>query len=450
MRHRRWVVVLAVFVLAVLPLAFLSLEMASRNPAIKRAVLSRIIPEVAGELSIGRLEIGFGSLEFGDVTLELAGGGFVSVPSATVSLSLRRFLVSGLAAEEALSSIIVTDPLVAINYGMESGPGEETPPAFDVASLERYLPDYLGVSNATVVFTDVRTGRGLRVDSIDFLLERSDDAPAVGEALGSVLGGSGNLSSQFTWDSDSRTLSVSGKLTDTGLSDDLPVPPALPVEIISGTVSADFVASVSPDSVRGLDLSFRVSDAGMLIASVGEELSSVSAEGRFNDGVLTLRSVSGEWRSASWAADGAVRPAGGEIRAMSFRGSGVPLGPALVLMGLGEQGAEGRVDVTAGISGSFESPTLDVAVRGRQLSVRNLSVAEASAAARFGRGSVDLRSLQADVLGGRFSVSGTALRDPDTNLWSFDLTGDALDLRMAAVMAAAGGDTGATGSVSLT
>jgi hypothetical protein len=443
MRHRRWVLVLAVFLLAVLPLAFLGLRIASRSPAVKRAILSRVIPDVVGELSIGELEIGLGSLEFGDVTIELADGGFISVPSAVVSVSLPRLLLSRMTAERALSSVIVTDPRIVVSYGAEpaqdEGRGE-----FDVSYVERHLPQYFGVSNATVVFRDVRTGRSLTVHSVDFLLERTPDRPAVGEAVGSVMGGEGNLSAAFTWDGESRTLSVEGALSETRLEGDLPIPPAVPVEIGSGVLVGGFSASVSPDSIRGLDLSFSVSDASLAVTSAGETLTNVAADGRFKDGVLELNGVSGTWRSASWRASGAVVTSSGEIEGMSLDAAGVPLRPALTLMGLGEHEVDGIVEVSAGISGSFERPTVDVEVQTSDLVFLGLVVEEAAAVGSFGRGTVDLAELRASLLGGSVSAEGRASRASADSEWEFTLFGDATELGLPDIVAA-GGDRAAAG-----
>ena len=96
MRHRRWVVVLAILIIAVLPLSFLGLKVASRHPAVKRAVLGRIMPEIAGELTIGGLEMGLASLHFTDIMLQLESGGYVVVPYAAVNVSLPRLVSGGL------------------------------------------------------------------------------------------------------------------------------------------------------------------------------------------------------------------------------------------------------------------------------------------------------------------------------------------------------------------
>lgn len=468
MRHRRWVVVLAFFLLVVLPLAFLGLRIASRHPVVKRAVLSRIIPSVPAELSIDELEIGLGSLEFGDVTLEVAEGGFIVVPSATVNISLRRLIISGMALEKALSSVIVTDPRIVISYGLEKGEEVEAEP-FDVSSLDRYLPEYLGVSNASVVFRDVRTGRSLTVHSIDLLLERTEGEPAVGEALGSVLGGENNLSARFTWHGDSRTLSVEGDLTETGLGEGLPVPPAVPVEVSSGVLSGTFRASVSPDTVRGLDLAFALRDAHVTVTSVEEQLSSVGTEGRFSEGELNLREVSGVWRSAEWSAGGTILTGTGELVGLTVEAREVPLAPALTLMGLGEHEAAGRFDATAELSGSFDRPVVDVVARCGELSLRDAEIDDVVVDARFEPGTVEVEALKASLLGGRLSASGTATREPPDlraareraaetpavdappdERWSFDLSGEAVDLDLTEVLAVLGAEADAAGELSLT
>ncbi|MCK4410409.1 MAG: hypothetical protein KAW67_09995, partial [Candidatus Eisenbacteria sp.] len=200
MRHRRWVVVLAILVIAVLPLAFLGLKVVSRHPAAKRVVLGRIMPEVAGELTVGGLEMGLASLRFTDIMLRLEGGGHVRVPSATVNVSLPKLIIGGLMPQRSLSAIIISDPTVVIDYGHDRAPDAPVGPLFDVSSLESYLPDYLGISGATISFRDARTERTLTIDSIDLLLERDGEGPVGGGASGNCLGGERNFEARFTWD----------------------------------------------------------------------------------------------------------------------------------------------------------------------------------------------------------------------------------------------------------
>ena len=448
MRHRRWVVVLAILIIAVLPLSFLGLKVASRHPVVKRVVLGRIVPEVAGELTIGGLEMGLASLRFTDVMLQFEDGGYVQVPQATVAVSLPKLIAAGLSPQRSLSAIIISDPRIVISYGHDPADEEPAGPAFDVSALESYLPDYLGVSGATISFRDVRTDRSLTVDSIDLLLERDGEGPVVGGASGNCLGGARNFLAEFTWDGSLEMLAVDGTLSDARLDERLPVPPSVPVEFRSGWMSAEFHASVSPDTVRGLDLGFDVADAVVVMTAFGETLGGIQASGRLKGGAVTLESASGRWRSASWSASG-VTSGGGVMKDVRLEVRDLPLAPVADLLELTEARIHGRVDLSASVEGPFNAAMTEVTVSAGRVGVGDIELASVSGAAVLSPGDIRLEGIDARVFGGAVSVSGVLEREGPEDEWSFEFGGDAQGLEVGQLMAATAGDTTARGRISL-
>ena len=408
------------------------------------------MPEVSGELSIGGLEIGLASLHLTDVVVDLEGSSFVLIPSAAVNISYAKLAAAGFRPERALSRVIVSDPRIVISYGGEPVDGGSSGRHFDVASLEAYLPDYLGVSGATVEFRDARTGRRLVVDSIDLLLERTEDGPATGGASGSALGGADNVEARFAWNSEARTLSVDGSVSGAELDETLPIPPGVPFEFHSGTMTAAFRAAVSPDSIERLAVGFEVLDSELTVTSVDERLSVTTARGRFQNGVLTVDESSGRWRSSSWAAGGSLDAAAGSLEGVWVRADAVPLRPVAGLLGLDAGRLDGVADVTAEAGGTLASPVVSVSVAAASLSVGDVPLSGVEAVAALSPGSVEIGDLRGAVLGGTLSASGRLSRDPAAGTWRYEFTADALDMDVSALMARSFGDTTSSGRVSLT
>ena len=452
MRHRRWVVVLAILIIAVVPLGFLGLRVASRHPAVKRAVLSRVMPEVAGELTVGELEVGLASLDVRDVLIDFGDGSSVLVPSASANLSFLKLLAARLMPERSLSTIIVSDPSVVIAYGGERiGPFEEhvSRASFDVSALESYIPDYLGVSGASVSFVDVRTGRRLTIDSIDLLLERDPDGLVGGGASGNCLGGTRNLEAHFTWDRERVALAVEGSLSGARLGESLPVPPDVAAEILSGVMSASFTASVSPDSIGALDVLFDVAEGTVELSAFGEQLTDVSARGRLRGGEVGIERSRGTWRGAEWSARGRVASEGGVLRDVRLDASGVPLDAVGGLLGLARYEPNGRIDVSADVTGTLDSPEAEVSVRAGRAGAGGFELGDLVASASVSAEAVDVRGLTASLFGGTLSGEGSMVKDVADSVWSFDVEADARGLDVA-LLAAAAGDTACGGSLTLT
>ncbi|HYW69330.1 MAG TPA: hypothetical protein VE960_06960, partial [bacterium] len=448
MRHRRWVVVLAILIIAVLPLSFLGLKVASRHPAVKRAVLGRIMPEIAGELTIGGLEMGLASLHFTDIMLQFENGGYVVVPYAAVNVSLPRLVSGGLIPRSSLSSIIISDPRVLIAYGAEDA--DDAPAeTFDVTTLESYLPDYLGISGARVAFRDERTMKTVSVDSIDLLLEREGDGPVTGGASGNCMGGTRNFEADFTWDGSVKTLAVDGMLTDARLDGTLPVPPSVPLEFLSGTTSAAFVASVSPDTIRGLELGFTVSDAVVSITSLGETVTGVDASGSLTGGVATLSSASGTWRSSSWSVSGSVSD-DGVMENVLLAAADVPLAAVAGHLELDEYGISGNLDVSARVDGPFDDPVAVVDISSGEVGVGDIQLTNVSGTTKLTRERVLAEGVEAVVCGGDVSVEGALERGETDSDWSFEFSAGASGLDLGQLTEITTGDTTASGTISLT
>jgi len=448
MRHRRWVVVLAILIIAVLPLSFLGLKVASRHPAVKRAVLGRIMPEAGGELTIGGLEMGLASLRFTDIMLRFEGGGYVMVPQATVTVSLPKLIAGGLVPQRSLSAVIISDPRIVIYYGHDPADEEPAGPPFDVSSLESYLPDYLGVSGAAISFRDARTDRLLTIESIDLLLERNGKGPVVGGASGNCLGGERNFQAEFTWDNSLEMLAVEGTLSEARLDERLPVPPSVPVEFREGVVSAEFHASVSTDTVRGLDLGFDIADAVVVVTTFRETLGGIQASGRLRGGVVTLESSSGSWRSASWSASGATSDKG-VMEDVRLEVRDLPLAPMAELLELTGARVHGRVDLSASVEGPFDSATAAVAISSGSVGVGDIALASLSGAATLTPQRVRLEGVDARVFGGDVSVSGVLERAGPDEQWEFEFGGSARGLEVRQVTEATAGDTTGRGRFSL-
>ncbi len=256
-------------------------------------------------------------------------------------------------------------------------------------------------------------------------------------------------SAEFSWDGSLKTLAVAGTLSDVLLDERLPVPPSVPLEFLRGAMSADFRASVSPDTVRGLDVGFAVDGAVVSVTTLGETLRGVDARGRLLGGVAALESSSGSWRTASWSVSGSASGAGvmDDIR---LTATGVPLAAVAGLLELDDARIGGSVNVSARVDGSFEDPTATVEISAGDIGVGGISLAGASGAATLTRDGVAIEGLDARIFGGSASIAGALERDGPGAPWRFDLEGDARGLDVRLLVAATTGDTTARGRIWLT
>jgi hypothetical protein len=427
MRHRRWVVVLAVVIVGLVPLGFLGVRVGSRHPAVKRAVLSRIMPNVEGQLSIGELDIGLASLHIGDVVIDLEEAGSVYVPSATVNVSYRRFLAGGLEAQRALGSVILNGPRVRVVYG---GGQPDTSGQFDPARLAELLPDYVGVSDGTVVFEDAATGRSAFVSSIDLLLERQEDGAIEGRVVASCLGGTGNLTADLAWDVVAQTLTAEGALEDAVLSRGLPLPESVPLDPVEGEIDATFLANSGSGS-GSLEIDFALSGGVMEILDFGERLTDVEGEGRFDGDVLDFTRLEGHWRDAEWSAAGAFCISACDLRGVTGRAVGVPLTPLVEIVGGTPFELEGTVDVDLLIRGTLDDPVVGIEAESRELVVDGVPVSNVRAAGELAGDVIEVHSARAEALGGTFDLRGTVGRAAEGEPWDVEAGGDVVGLDLS-------------------
>jgi len=423
-------VVLAVVLIGVVPLIFLGLRVASRHPAVKRAVLSRIAPEIRGQMSVGELDIGLASLSFGDVLIELGGGGFAYVPSAAVNLSYRKLLTTGLRAERSLGNVIVSGPRVTLVYGAEP---DTTAAAFDLATLVSVLPDYLGVSDATLTLEDASTGRRIDVTGVDLRLERREDGSIEGDAVGGCLGGDANLRADLLWDTASSTLSVSGELSDASLARALPFPPGLPVEPIKGRVWATFAGAYPSGRPGSIAVDFGFEDVGAEFPGVGERLDRVAGEGRFDGDVVAFSRLAGAWRTSEWSAAGAFCLSACDLEGVTVQAREVPLEPLVALVGGTPYELAGTVDLEIGVRGPLETSAVEVTASRGAASVAGVPVTSLRVDGVLTDEAIEIAVLRAEALGASIAATGRLVRGAAGEPWELDLAADVTGLDLEAV-----------------
>lgn len=449
MRRRRWAAVVAVFIIAILPLSFLGLKIASHHPSVKRAVLSRIVPDVEGQLSVGELGIGLASLSLGDVLIDMGERGSVRVPSATVSLRYPRLLARGLEVRRALGTVIMTRPTIVIRRGVAdtASVGVGGPP--DLRPLGRFLPDYLGVSDGTVVVEDAASGRRVEITSLDLFLEKRDAATAVGDAVGDVLGGSDNVTASLTWDLREGALSANADVTSADLSLGDLLPLDLPFDADSGTARVRGSGTlVSGDGLADVDVTFDLEAARFILPRGLPPVAGVSAAGSFDGDSLKLQVGGARWDGSSLSARGILVPSSGSLRHLKLRAEDVSAALVGRLAGGLPVDASGLLDVEARVNGSWPSLSADVYVRADSAVIADASLSDVSLRATVSETVLVVDEIAASWLGGDVRASGVLTRDPADTSWAFDVEARASDLSAAEIARALGGD-GWSGTVTL-
>ncbi len=445
MRSRRWVVVLAVLIVAVVPLTIMGLRVVSRHPAVKRAALKRLMPDVQGQVSIGELDLGLASVHLGDVMIELWDDGFIYIPSATVNLSYRKFLLGQLRPEEAVSGFIVEQPRIRLVYGMVS---EEEGEPLDVAEVARVLPDYVGVSDATLIVEHGPSGRRVSIASIDLLLNRAEDGDIEGALVGDALGGVGNLRVDIGWDAPSSLLTASGILEDARLARALPLFADTPVEPVAGELALEFEAALRPEYDPMLGVTFEFEGVTAELPDIDETLEDVEGSGRFNGDILELTRLSGTWHGAAWEAEGSFCLSTCDLEGVKVVASDVPIAPIVALVGTPPVDVTGEVDLEFGIRGTPDAGEISVRASDGSALVGTVWADDITAMARLTKESVIVDSLAVRLLGGALVASGGLVRGEDGETWELDLSGDAwnLDLTESADLL---GDVVAEGTLGL-
>jgi len=448
MRHRKWVVVLAIIVVAVLPLSYLGLRVATRHPAVKRAVLSRILPRAEAEISIGELEIGLASLRFGDAVIDLERGGSVTIPAASLSLSYRKLLTSGFRLERSLTSAILRDP----RLDLVLRPADEDTLAvggLDPAAIAEALPDYLGVSGGSVSVLDAASGRRFEATQIDLELLRGAERAIEGSAVAGFGTDGGSASIDLRWDAAAESLWLGGEIVELDLADGLPLPGEPPVDAERGRLHATFEASLpSAGSWRPAG-SFALRDAVFHAPSVGLRVEDVACDGGFDGGEIAVDAVRGLWNGAAWHGACVLSLSESEILSASvtlLEGDAERLA-SLVLADSVD--LSGRVDLSLDASGALDGPVIRLGLESERLTFRGTDIASLRASGVARVDEVILEEVAASVLGGTAAVRVELERNGGGGGWSARVEGAASDLGVADVAGLAGHTGAAAGALDL-
>jgi hypothetical protein len=433
MRHRRWVLLLASILIAIVPLGLLGLRAASRHPAFRRAIAERLMPNARGRLSIGELEIGLASIRASDVRIDLANGGFVEIPQATVGVSYRKLLGSGFRLSRSLGTAVVTGPRVVIVRDTQGGGAPSRGP-FDPAPILESLPDRMSVSDASLTFVDRAAGSSFLAASIDVVTERRRDGRIEADASGDCLGGEENLTGGFVWDRPSRTLSVTAEISGGDVSKGLPLVSFVPVRALSGGVDAKVVATMKSGREAVWSVAFDLEGASIEIPELGETVESLSAGGSFDGDVLRIDDASGTWRSSAFSADGSASLAGRSFGEVRLSASSLPLA-ALADAALPGAGLVGEADVALSLTGPFSGPTAEVSFTDAAFEVASVAFSDCAGSGRFAPGRIDVDRFEGSVVGGRLALSGFAARSDTSAAWTLDASGEASALDLAALRA---------------
>jgi hypothetical protein len=447
MRHRRWVVVLAVLIIAVLPLLFVGLRVASRHPSVKREVLSRIVPETRGRLSIGELEIGLASLRLGDVTVEVGEAAVVSVPEASVSVSYRELLTNGFELRRALSTVIVNDPVVTITYG-GGAPSDSVERTLDISTLAEYVPDYLGVSGGTLVLEDASASRTARIDSIALIISKVDEGRIEGNAVGGGFGRARNVRSDLVWDEGRGTVEVTADLAEAYFEAGLRLPGALPVDATAGRARATLALSASDAGVDRFLVTYVVDDGRVDLPAGLGVLEGAAIDGSYDGSRVDLTVAEARWHGASVRAAGAIDVRRGSFDAFVVRGRAVPVARLAEALGAGPTGASGVVDFEALIGGPVDGPRLSATAGMPRLEIGGLAFTDVRADGGYSGDVIALESFAAAALGGRFEGDGTAVIGREEAPWILDVRCEAEGLAAEAVSDLLGGPV-ARGAIGL-
>ena len=444
MRRRRWVAVVAVLIIVVLSGSFLTLKVGSRHPAVKRAVLGRILPEVGGRLSVGELEFGLASIGLRDVDVEMGPRGSIHLPAATVSLSYSKLIMNGLEPRRALSTVIVSGPVVHLRYGF---PEDERPTTPGLLELGPYLPDYLGVSEAVVVLEDARTGRSVGLSSLDLLIERGEGGRADGRATASALGGDANLFVEFSWDTLDEILTANAGISGARLSPNIPFPDGFTVTPVEGSVDATSTAVLSSGPEARWNVEFVVSDAELGLPSGMGVAHGVSAEGGFDAGNFSATVSSAEWKGASTSGSVDVDLAGRSFRTIELTTRGLAASTLADLGGGLPASVEGTLSLDATAAGPWDDLSADLAVRSPSVALGGTRFSDVVADVSYTAGRYDVTDLSFGVFGGGAGLTGSVGPEEDGER-TFEVRGGAADLDAGAV-AGAFGRPGWSGSVSI-
>ncbi len=405
MRHRRWVVVLAIIVIAVLPASYLGLRIASRRPVVKLALLSRVMPFVGGEVSVGEFEFGLASLTASDIRTVSEDGSSIFIPYASASVSYARFIGNGFDPKRSLNVVIVNAPVITIRVAADDTLGTQNDHIANLHQYARMLPNYLGVSDATIVLEDVEGGNALEVSEFDLLLERTHADSFKGGVTASCLGGSDNITADIAWDLRSPILEVIVNLTEAELRSELSLIESLPFCPLSGQLEAGAALRFAADAGMDFKCDLTLTDAVFELDAVSEALTVYEGSCSYESGLLDINDLIANWRGGAVRAAGRLDLDRGLFDDLIVRAESLDLGdPASLHCGFAS--LDGRADVSVTIDGPFADPMLAFEVNSRELNVETVSAYDIVARGELQSGRLELSRFAATVFGGDLTLSG--------------------------------------------
>jgi len=434
MRHRSWVLILAVILLGIIPATFVTLRVATRRPAVRSELLSRFVPDIGGTIDVGGLEFGGASVRFTDVRIELPDGSWVHIPSGSASLSYRDFATSGFELGQSLSTLILTEPHVTLQVdGLTSQDvsaderGGQDSAVFDL--LLESLPDYLTVSSGTVSLLDCRRGRSVDLSDIDMLLERGPEGGLEGEVGATLLADGTNVSARIGLDEEG--LLVVGRVTAAALSPEVYLPLPDDIATLSGGVSAEFRIEGTADAGVGVRVDLELIDVAFEIAG-GDTVESVLGPVVYENDILTFGTLSGRWGDTVLTVDGGeIDLDAGRLAAVSLTASPLPAGVLREMVGPDLPQLEGELHARAMLSGRLASPSIDITVASRRLRVAALELSDVDVTGRYADGALEIARAVAGVLGGRLDVRGGVTLETPDGAGGVELRGSAESIDLA-------------------
>jgi len=452
MRHRRWVLILAVILLGIIPATLVALRLATRRPAVRSALLSRFVPSIEGTIDVGDLEVGGASVRFTDVRISLEDGSSLVLPSGSASVSYREFIAHGFDLGSSLSTLILSDPFITV----EVGGSPEDPGATDIETtgtseavdlLMRSLPDYLGVSGGTLIVLDRSTGRSLEIGGVDLLLERTAEGDLDGRAGGAIMSdGASNLAAQIRLTEDG--LSVMGHIEDARISPDVYLPLPDTVAALAGVVSAGFHIRAAAGEDVSLRIDTTLTDAAFEIGGT-DTVEGVAGSFAYEDGRVSIERIDGRWRGAGLSVHGGELDLdSGALRDLRVEATGVPAGVVREMGGEDLPVLEGRISLTAELQGNMSSPDASVTIASQHLVVAGVPADDIAAVGRYRNGTVEIQQARAALLGGAVTAKGTLAAGDRTSEPFVELRGSVSSIDLAALGALGWADA-LTGTASL-
>jgi hypothetical protein len=400
MRHRRWVVFVILFLILLPPLAVVTVRVASERPGFREALLARIMPEVTADLSVGDLSLGLASLTMSDIVVDLGERGVVRVPRASVDVSLQKLVMNGLDVRRAVSSILIDAPTAEVVLGPGRADSSERAAAPD--DVRELLPDYLAVSDGTLVLTGA-DGGSWRVRGIDALLERRESGDVTGGFSGSVPGGEDNLTG--TVEAGSGAVSATLAVDGASLSPDLPLPGGAGLSFRSGRVSA--TASARFDTGGGsVRASGNLDEGRVELTAVDADLEDVDAVVRFEDGALSIESLTGRWDGAPLSARGTIDLQRDRFEGLTVSVEGVRIERALKAANAETVDAAGVLTADLTLNGPLRSPVLGLDIENADGRAGTVAFSDLAGRVVLSDEVADIERLEALLFGGTVSLTG--------------------------------------------